>query len=98
MKRNRRGQVTVEVAVLFTFVIAALVYMGFYLQRSAQGAVRGNSDSLGQQFSTASGFNTMQTQHSVVAGPVTTTGSCGENSYGLGGTAPAGVAANCTPP
>ncbi len=51
MKReHRRGQVTVEVAVLFAAVIAALFFMAMYLQRGAQGGVKGSADSLGTQF------------------------------------------------
>ncbi len=50
MLKNRRGQVTAEMAVLFSFVIAAFVFMGVYLQRASQGGVKSNSDSLGTQF------------------------------------------------
>jgi uncharacterized protein (UPF0333 family) len=50
-RRNwNRGQVTVEVAILFAFVIAALVAMALYLQRGVQGGVKSNSDSFGTQF------------------------------------------------
>lgn len=59
MKRiNRRGQVTVEAALLWTFVIAAFVFLGFYLQRAAQGGLKSNADGLGTQFSATSGFST----------------------------------------
>lgn len=50
-QRSKRGQVTVEVAILFLFVVAALVAMGLYLQRAAAGGVKSNADSLGTQFS-----------------------------------------------
>ena len=51
MKRmNRRGQVTVEAALLWTFVIAAFVFLGFYLQRAAQGGLKSNADGVGTQF------------------------------------------------
>ena len=56
-RRFQRGQVTVEAAILFTFVIAALVGMAIYLQRGAQGGVKSNSDSLGTQFSAKSAWN-----------------------------------------
>lgn len=50
---RRRGQVTVEVAVLFAFVVAGLVAMAVYLQRGVQGSMKSNADGLGQQFSSA---------------------------------------------
>jgi len=51
MLKGRRGQVTVEMAVLFAFVVAAFIFMAIYLQRAASGGVKSNSDSLGTQFS-----------------------------------------------
>lgn len=54
MARNmqgRRGQVTVEMAVLFGFVVAGLVAMSIYFQRGVQGGVKSNADSIGTQFS-----------------------------------------------
>ncbi len=71
MKRSQRGQVTVEVAVLFVAVIAALVFMAVYLQRGAQGGVKGSADSLGQQFSTNSQWNSKPHPVSPEAGAVT---------------------------
>lgn len=68
---SRRGQVTVEAAILFTFVIAALVAMAIYLQRGAQGGVKSNADSLGTQFSatqpwsSTSKSNTVENQTTV---------------------------------
>ena len=56
-RRSQRGQVTVEAAILFTFVIAALVAMAIYLQRGAQGGVKSNADSLGTQFSAKEAWN-----------------------------------------
>lgn len=51
-----RGQVTVEVAILFGFVVAALVAMALYLQRGVQGGMKSNSDSFGTQFSATHPF------------------------------------------
>jgi uncharacterized protein (UPF0333 family) len=48
---GKRGQVTVEVAVLFGVVVAGLVALAIYFQRGVQGGVRSNADSFGQQFS-----------------------------------------------
>lgn len=57
MRCNHKGQVTAETAVLFSFVIAGFVFMGFYLQRAAQGSTKANTDSIGVQFSTDSPWN-----------------------------------------
>lgn len=54
--KSNRGQVTVEVAILFGFVVAALVAMALYLQRGVQGGMKSNSDSLGSQFSATKGW------------------------------------------
>ncbi len=56
MKVSNRGQVTVEVAILFGFVVAALVAMALYLQRGVQGGMKSNSDSIGTQFSATKAF------------------------------------------
>ena len=55
--RASRGQVTVEMAILYGFVIAALVAMALYLQRAVQGGAKSNSDSLGTQFSSQAAWN-----------------------------------------
>ena len=83
MARKRRGQVTVELAVLFTFVIGALVFMGFYLQRGAQGQVKSNADSLGQQFSLSGAWNSKVTQTSsqISASNKVTTTSTSNSTY-----------------
>lgn len=59
MRWTQRGQVTAEMAVLFSFVVAALVFMGVYIQRGAQGGVKGNVDSIGQQFSTSTAWKSV---------------------------------------
>ena len=61
--RQRRGQVTVEIAVLFGVVVAALVFMAIYFQRGVQGGVRSSADSLGQQFSATGAWNQTSTTH-----------------------------------
>ena len=53
-----RGQVTVEVAVLFGFVVAGIVGLAVYLQRGVQGGMKSNADSIGQQFSSANNWET----------------------------------------
>ena len=79
--RKRRGQVTTELAVLFTFVIAAFVFMGFYLQRAGQGGMKSNADSLGQQFSTEAGWNSQVDTNSNSTSTTTTTDSNSNYSH-----------------
>ena len=93
MTSNRRGQVTAEMAVLFSFAIAGFIFMGFYLQRAAQGSTKSNTDSIGSQFSTTSDWeqaSSSQTHERKTSAIVDTvkTNSCSKYSHGLG----AGVA------
>ena len=72
-RMGRRGQYTVEIALLMMCVVAALVAMAVYYQRAAQGGVRSNADSLGQQFSATKGFtvtsnsNTVETKTNITS-------------------------------
>lgn len=54
--KARSGQVTVEVAVLMSVTVAAIVGMAVYLQRGIQGGMKSNADSLGTQFSVTDGW------------------------------------------
>lgn len=56
LRRHERGQVTVEMAVLFGFAVAGMVAMSIYLQRAVQGGMKSNADSLGSQFSIQDGW------------------------------------------
>lgn len=85
MRMNRRGQVTAEMAVLFTFVIAAFVFMGVYLQRATQGGVKSNADGLGQQFSTKSPWSNTTTSNSNSTDTSTTSTSNTTYSHDLTG-------------
>ena len=62
--QQQRGQVTVEVAVLFGVVVAALVFMAIYFQRGVQGGVRSNADSMGSQFSATGAWSKTTTNNS----------------------------------
>ncbi len=68
-----QGQVTVEVAILFGFVVAALVAMAIYLQRAVQGGMKSNSDSFGTQFKTGQAWtsntssNTFETANTITS-------------------------------
>ena len=48
---GKRGQSTLEYAVLIVVIIAALVAMQVYLKRGIQGRMRESSDQIGEQFS-----------------------------------------------
>ncbi|MFC1675078.1 hypothetical protein ACFL1K_04265 [Candidatus Omnitrophota bacterium] len=50
MKRNKRGQITLEFAVLIAVIAAALVAMSIYIKRAAQGSLREAADSIGDQY------------------------------------------------
>ena len=70
--RRNRAQATVEYAVVIVFVVAALVFMGIYIQRASQGAMKSGSDSVGQQFSTNASWNlTSSSTQNEVSGVVT---------------------------
>lgn len=48
---RKRGQSTLEYAVLIVVIIAALIAMQVYLKRGVQGRMRESSDQIGEQFS-----------------------------------------------
>lgn len=48
---GKRGQSTLEYAVLIVVIIAALIAMQTYLKRGVQGKIRESSDQIGEQFS-----------------------------------------------
>ena len=95
MRRNQQGQVTAESAVLFSFVIAGFVFMGFYLQRAAQGSTKANTDAIGTQFTVNSPWNNQATSQSfektdATTGQVKTTSvSCSHGAHGFGAAIPA---------
>ena len=48
---NRRGQSTVELAVLFAVITGAVLAMQIYVKRGAMGRMREATDQTGEQFS-----------------------------------------------
>jgi uncharacterized protein (UPF0333 family) len=52
-KFNRRGQSTLEYAILILIVIVALLAMQTYLKRGVQGRVRESTDNIGEAYSPA---------------------------------------------
>lgn len=99
-RHRKAGQVSAETAVLLTVVIAGLVYMGIYLQRGEQGALKGHADSVGQQFSAQSGWSSFSKQTSDQKNDGTAdTSSCSEYQHALNADGGASVAdaPECTP-
>jgi len=99
MRGNAKGQVTAELAVLFAFVIAGFIGMGFYLQRGIQGSTKANADSVGQQFTKASGYSSFAASdsHEAIAGDATntTSTSCSNSQQNFAGGAT--TLTNCGP-
>jgi hypothetical protein len=55
--RNLKGQSTLEYAILIIIIIAALITLQSYIKRGVQGRLQSSTDTIGDQFSTASGAN-----------------------------------------
>jgi len=83
MKWQKRGQVTAEAAVLFTFIVAAFVAMGVYLQRGSQGGMKGNVDSMGSQFATTASWSTVTNSATHSNSTATVTGQCANSAHDL---------------
>ena len=65
---NKKAQSVLEYTVFVTVVLAALLAMRIYLQRSMQGKLRDSADKIGEQFSannTTVTKTTKQTEQSV---------------------------------
>jgi len=50
LRRNSKGQSTLEYTLIIAAVVAALVAMAGYVKRGVQGRVRTSSDQIGDQF------------------------------------------------
>ena len=75
---RRRGQSTLEYAVIIAVVIAALIAIQTYVKRGVQGKLRSSVDSIGQQYSAGSTTSTYTTNQ---IGPMVT-----NETFGLTGT------------
>ncbi len=51
MKKNRKGQSTLEYAILIIIIIAALLSLQTYVKRGVQGRLKSATDDVGDQFS-----------------------------------------------
>jgi len=48
---KRKGQSTLEYAILIAIIVAALLAMQIYIKRGIQGKLRSSADSIGEQYS-----------------------------------------------
>ena len=76
---NRKGQSTLEYAILIIVIIAALVSLQTYIKRGVQGRLKSATDDISDGFSTANGANYIKsvtsisnTQENSIAGVVNT--------------------------
>lgn len=75
---NKRGQSTLEYAIIIAVVIGGLMVMQHYVKRGYSGKLKSSADEMGQQYDPATFSGTVQLQQSanvrqVVAAGVTTT-------------------------
>ena len=89
---SSRGQVTVETAVLYGAVIAALVGVALYVKGGAAGGARGNADSLGTQFRTDQKFESRSISVTEDNGDTVGTGQSSKQCQGINDATP-----DCTP-
>ena len=77
LNNNKRGQSTLEYALLIGVIVAALIAMQVYMKRGVQGKIRDATDQIGDQYSpgyttgTVS-TTTQSTTHEALANKVTT--------------------------
>ena len=63
---NRRGQSTVEYAVVLAAITAALLAMPVYLKRAMSGRIRDSADAIGEQYAPRQATSNMHITHFVV--------------------------------
>ena len=79
---TRRGQSTLEYAILFSAMIVTAVVMQPYLKRAIQGRWKASADQVGDQFTTGQ-FHTVETrQHGFRAESTGTTGTISPTGEG----------------
>ncbi len=64
MFNQKRGQSTLEYAVIIAVVVAALLAIQIYMKRGVQGKLRESSDKIGEQYSAGNTVGTEITTHS----------------------------------
>jgi Flp pilus assembly pilin Flp len=71
--RGKKGQNTLEYAVIIAVVVAGLIAMQTYIKRGVQGKLRSSTDSIGEQYSPSNTTGTYTTTTSSVSEEVVTT-------------------------
>ena len=56
MKKNKKGQSTLEYAILIIIIIAALLSLQTYVKRGVQGRLKQSADDVGDQFSNTANY------------------------------------------
>ncbi|MEI6437122.1 MAG: hypothetical protein WCO69_00055 [Candidatus Omnitrophota bacterium] len=56
MKKNKKGQSTLEYAILIIIIIAALLSLQTYVKRGVQGRLKSSTDDIGEQYGASSNY------------------------------------------
>jgi len=72
---SRKGQGTLEYAIIIVVVIGALIAMQWYMKGGYQGRLRASSDDMGDQFGPTTTSGTIVTTHDSSQTDVTTMGT-----------------------
>ncbi len=98
MKKNKKGQSTLEYAILIIIIIAALLSLQTYVKRGVSGRLKSSADDIGDQYvdggnyykKTTSSSNTYNnnvggtTQTGLVAGTIAHTNVISNQSFNAG--------------
>jgi Flp pilus assembly pilin Flp len=58
---NKKGQNTLEYAIIIAVIVAALIAMNAYIKRGVQGRLKSATNDIGDQFSPQTAFGTSNT-------------------------------------
>ena len=80
--KNNRGQSTIEMTLLFTIVVAALIAGQYYIKHAMEGRLKDSSNQIGSQFSFDDGNSNKTTSSSSSTTEVTTAQGVTSNNIG----------------
>ena len=72
--KNKRGQSTLEYAIIFVAILVAFLFIQTYVRRAVQGRLRSASDDVGDQYSVIGTMNYNVTRNTDTREAVTNTG------------------------
>ena len=81
---KKKGQSTLEYALVIAVIVAALVAMQTYIKRGFQGKLKASTDDVGEQFSAGASTYDYNTRSGAVSGEVVVAGA---DTASLGGQA-----------